>query len=458
MVIGDRQQGAIEDPSHPVERAALAQENKRLKSQLALLSRLSYRITSSLELSLVLQEVVDSACELTGARYGALALLDHAGRYEQLLTHGLSEAERGQLTAFPAGRGVIGLLHETSGPLRVNDLPAHERFFGFPPGHPLMSTFLGATIEDGGHVLGSIYLADKLGGEPFSDDDESLLVLFCQQAVAPIRNARRFADAQKARADAEAARLVIEQSETRLREETAELEGIRTNLLASVAHEFRTPLTAIRTSVGLLQDPEVPVDDSQEQRLLGAIAESAARMQRLVTDLVDLAKFRSGNARLQVRRFDAMALASEAVRTLAGLLQSKRQTVTIEGPSRTWVYGDRARLGQALLNLLSNAVKFAPEGSEITMTIALNDAEVSWAVTDHGPGIPLRSQPYLFERFFTVSRRDSARESGAGLGLPIAMAIANAHGGTVDVRSRPGEGSTFTLRVKADSSSEIGDA
>jgi len=103
-------------------------------------------------------------------------------------------------------------------------------------------------------------------------------------------------------------------------------------------------------------------------------------------------------------------------------------------------------------------VKFAPADSKITITTSLNDGEVSWAVTDHGPGIPVRSQPYLFERFFTVARRDSARESGTGLGLPIAMAIANAHGGTVDVRSRPGGGSTFTLRVKADSSSAIGDA
>jgi len=448
----------MEDASHPVERAALAQENKRLKSQLALLSRLSYRITSSLELNRVLQEVVDSACELTGARYGALALLNDSGRYEQLLTHGLSDSEKKQLSELPNGRGVIGFLHETSGPVRVTDLPAHERFFGFPPGHPLMSTFLGATIQDGDEILGSIYLADKLQGEPFSDDDESLLVLFCRQAVAPIRNARRFADEQKARSDAEAARLAIQESELRLREETAELEGLRTNLLALIAHEFRTPLTAIRTSVGLLQDPGVPVDHTQEERLLGAISESAIRMQRLVTDLVDLAKFRSGNARLQVRRFDATALANEAVRALAGLLHSKNQTVTIDGPKRTWVYGDRVRLGQALLNLLSNAVKFAPADSEITITTSLNDGEVSWAVTDHGPGIPVRSQPYLFERFFTVARRDSARESGTGLGLPIAMAIANAHGGTVDVRSRPGGGSTFTLRVKADSSSAIGDA
>lgn len=458
MVTGDRGQGRTGERTNPVVLAELARENAHLKSQLALLSRFSYQITSSLELNLVLQEVVEAACELTGASYGALAVLDGDRKFKQLLTHGLTEPQQRQLGEMPHGRGIIGMLQATNKPLRIADISSHKRFSGFPPGHPPMTTFLGANIQDGESILGSLYLTDKLQGEQFSDDDEKLLMLFCHQAVAPIRNARQFADERKARADAEAAKLAFQLSEIRLREETAELEGLRTNLLASIAHEFRTPLTAIRTSVGLLQDPGTPIDDSQEKRLLQAISESAIRMQRLVTDLVDLAKFRSGNARLQIRRFDAMALVKEATRTMTGLLHSKKLTVAMEGPGRVWVYGDRVRLGQALLNLLSNAVKHAPEGSTITIATAIRDGEATWAVTDHGPGIPLRAQRYLFERFFTVRQGDSARTGGIGLGLPIAMAIANAHGGSVDVRSSPGEGSTFTLRVKADSSSAIEDA
>ena len=433
----------------------LARENARLKSQLSLLSTLVHRVATSLDLDVVLQEVVDGACELAGARYGALALVDSAGGFQRLFSHGLSQQERDNLGELPQGKGMTGLLHDMRTPLRVSDISGHARFVGFPPGHPRMTTFLGANIEDEGGVQGILYLADKARDDQFSDADEELLMLFVQQAAAAIRNARRFEEAQQARAEAESAHLAIRESELRLREDAEELESVRTDLLAAIAHEFRTPLTAIRTAVGILQDPELAADDSQEQRLLQAIAESSVRMQGLVSDLVDLAKFQSGSAPIESVRLDGCAITREAVRAVSTLLESKRQTVTIEGPKRVWVYGDRARLERALINLLSNAVKFAPEGSLIAIRTGRRDGAVEWAVTDNGPGIPLPAQRYIFERFFTMARRNSPRASGTGLGLPIAMAIARAHGGTIDVESRPGEGSTFTLRVVANGSPAV---
>jgi signal transduction histidine kinase len=419
----------------------LREQNVHLRRQLSRLSRLTYRVASSLDLPLVLQEVVDAACELTGARYGALALLDEEGEFQRLFTRGLSEEQRANLGELPHGRGILGLLPQKSRPWRIADLSKHERFVGFPDGHPAMTTFLGANIQDQGAVEGTLYLADKAEGRQFSREDEELLAVFAQQAAAAIRNARRFEEEKRARAGAEAAHEAIRQSEDRL-------ERLRTDLLAGIAHEFRTPLTAIRTAVGILQDPALSATHAQEKRLLQTISQSATLMQRLVTDFVDLARFQSGTIRPEIERFDARVLAREAVRAMNALFASRQQTVIIDAPKYAlWVHGDRRRLEQALLNLLSNAQKYAPEGSAITVKTALRDHEALWTVIDEGPGIPVSAQPYLFERFFTLPEADSGKSSGTGLGLPIAMAIARAHGGTIDVDSVPGQGSAFTLRV-----------
>lgn len=234
------------------------------------------------------------------------------------------------------------------------------------------------------------------------------------------------------------------------------LERLRTDLLSTIAHELRTPLTAVRTSVGLLRDPGVRPDAADRERLLDAIARSAERMQRLVTDVLDLTRFRSGSLKLQARRFDAVALARDAGAAVASLLQTRQQRLDLRLPDGTiWVYGDRRRLEQVLVNLLSNAHKFSPGDAPIGLTVAADGDDVIWTVADRGPGIAPEDRARLFERFFTAASDSSG--PGAGLGLPIALAIAQAHGGTIDVESEPGRGSTFGLRVPAQGPAALGD-
>ena len=227
-----------------------------------------------------------------------------------------------------------------------------------------------------------------------------------------------------------------------------QLERLRTDLLSTIAHELRTPLTAVRTCVGLLRDPTVQPDSEARAQLLRTIEDSAERMQRLVADVLDLTRFRSGSIRLQLRRFDACALARHAAAAMTPLFRAKGQHLELALPSSpTRVYGDRRRLEQALLNLLSNAQKFSPDGAEVQLSVAAQGDEVAWSVVDHGPGITDADQARLFERFFTVATDASEDGAGTGLGLPIVRAIALAHGGAIDVQSTVGRGSTFTLRV-----------
>jgi signal transduction histidine kinase len=219
-------------------------------------------------------------------------------------------------------------------------------------------------------------------------------------------------------------------------------------LVADTSHELKTPLTAIRTSIGLLLDRSVEPEPEIREQLLQNISQSAERMQRLVADVLDLARARLDGMQLQLRRFDAGGLAREVAAPLQPLLDSRQQTLELELPAGpVWVYGDHRRLEQALTNLVSNAHKFSPNGSAIRLGLAKQRQDVAWTVADRGVGIGPEDRPRLFERFFSAPTDAAGHRAGTGLGLPLALAIAQAHGGTIDVQSALGEGSTFTLRV-----------
>jgi len=226
----------------------------------------------------------------------------------------------------------------------------------------------------------------------------------------------------------------------------ADVERLRSDLLATVGHELRTPLTAIRTSAGLLLDPALDPSDAQRQQLLATIGRSADRMQALLTELLDLARLRSGRAEMEKKTFDARDLARDVAGAVTPMAAARDQRVRLEVPdTATTVVGDRRRLEQALLNIAANAQRFSPGGAEIVLRVSTGDTAVRWTVVDHGPGITAEEQERLFERFFV----GLGGSGGSGIGLPTALAIAQAHGGSVEVESEVGKGSVFHLVVPA---------
>jgi signal transduction histidine kinase len=226
-----------------------------------------------------------------------------------------------------------------------------------------------------------------------------------------------------------------------------EIERLRSDLLATVGHELRTPLTAVRTSAGLLLDPGLDPTESQRRQLLGTIARSADRMQQLLTELLDLARLRAGAIEMAHDRFDARELARDVAIAVEPIAAARQQLVRLEMvPQSLPVVGDRRRLEQALLNLVANAQKFSPSGADVTIAVGEDAGRVCWTVIDQGPGIASGEQARLFERFF-VGSSDGSGRGGAGIGLPTALAIAQAHGGTIEVSSELGRGSSFRLLV-----------
>ncbi|NGO46377.1 PP2C family protein-serine/threonine phosphatase [Streptomyces ureilyticus] len=160
-------------------------------------------IGREVDLSVVLQLIVDTAMELVGARYGALGVLDEKGRYlDRFIPAGLSEQERADLAGveFPHGRGLLGHLITHPEPLRVDDISVHPDSAGFPPGHPPMRTLLGATISTRGKIYGDLYVAERRDGQPFDVHDEALIVALAGAAGLAIDDARLY---EQTRFDAE---------------------------------------------------------------------------------------------------------------------------------------------------------------------------------------------------------------------------------------------------------------
>ncbi len=226
--------------------------------------------------------------------------------------------------------------------------------------------------------------------------------------------------------------------------ERRRLEDVRRDFVANVSHELKTPMGAL----GLLAETLLSENEPQvAQRLAQRIHTEAFRISRVIDDLLDLSRIENEESppREPVLINLVMAEAAERVREAAN---QQQVDVMLEEPDpQVVVLGDRRQLTSAVYNLLENAVKFSPHNSNIRCIGRADDDDAVIVVEDHGIGIPSRDLERIFERFYRVDAGRSRSTGGTGLGLAIVRHVAANHRGSVQVESREGEGSTFTLRL-----------
>jgi two-component system, NtrC family, sensor histidine kinase KinB len=226
---------------------------------------------------------------------------------------------------------------------------------------------------------------------------------------------------------------------------------LKNNLVATVAHEFRTPLTSLRMAIHLCTEETVGPLTPKQADLLFAARDDCERLQGIVDDLLNLSRLESGRIDLHRRRMETEALVAMALDIHRTAAEQAQVTVRAEViPGCPEVFADPDRLQLVFTNLLSNALRFAPAGSEVVVRAAPADADarasVRFEVADQGPGIPREHQAGLFEKFYRVP---GSPEGGSGLGLFIARGIVQAHGGQIAVDSAPGQGTRFWFTVPA---------
>jgi two-component system phosphate regulon sensor histidine kinase PhoR len=224
---------------------------------------------------------------------------------------------------------------------------------------------------------------------------------------------------------------------------------MRRDFVANVSHELRTPLTAIQGYVEALQD-EVPPDPEEAARFLEIIARQANRMERLVRDLLRLARLEAGQEPVEPSLMDVDTLFADLVTELEGGLEAKRQRVVTEvGAGADTLVVDAAKLHDALRNLVENAIAYAPSDTTITLSSSRGDREIVIAVADEGPGIPEADLSRVFERFYRVDKARSRESGGTGRGLSIVKHLVGILGGEVRAQNRPSGGAIFTVKLPA---------
>lgn len=225
-----------------------------------------------------------------------------------------------------------------------------------------------------------------------------------------------------------------------------ELDKAQREFVANVSHELRTPLTGIKgASETILLNPDMP-REFRENFLNITITESD-RMLHIINDLLTLSRFDNNRIRWSVTTFDL----AQSMRRVCEILQTEAiahgHSLTYECDSNLpLITGDRERLEQVIINIASNAVKYTPENGRIEMRAACyGDDRVRITVRDNGIGIPSEDIPHLFERFYRVEKSRTSETGGTGLGLSIAKEIIDAHGGRINVQSKVGRGTLFTI-------------
>jgi two-component system phosphate regulon sensor histidine kinase PhoR len=228
--------------------------------------------------------------------------------------------------------------------------------------------------------------------------------------------------------------------------EMRKLESMRRDFVANVSHELRTPVTAIRSAAETLQTGR-PEDPAMLDMFLAIIERNAARLQDLVEDVLDLSRIESRELNLHFESLELGTLYGQVLSLFRERADRKGIELVNEGAG-TRVRGDRRALEHVLTNLVDNAVKYCGKGAHVRLIAAELGEQVMVSVADDGPGIESRHLPRIFERFYRVDAGRSRELGGTGLGLSIVKHLVEAQGGSVQVDSRPGQGTTFSFTLK----------
>ncbi|WAA10524.1 ATP-binding protein [Fervidibacillus albus] len=228
--------------------------------------------------------------------------------------------------------------------------------------------------------------------------------------------------------------------------EERKLEKLRTDFVANVSHELRTPVAMLQGySEALLDD--VAASEAERKELAMIIHEESMRMGRLVNELLDLAKMESGRFSLNKEDIQIEPFLNRIVKKFTGMAKDKRLTLTLDVQNDGTVSIDGDRIEQVLTNLIDNAIRHTSEEGKVAVKANVDRTGLTFEVADDGTGIAEADLPFVFERFYKADKARTRGKSGTGLGLAIAKNIVEAHGGNIEVKSKLGQGTTFTVVI-----------
>lgn len=407
-------------------------EVSRIRDRFERLLAAGVAIHARHEVDHVLQEVVDAAREVVGARYAALGVLSEDRQtLVQFVTSGLDDAARQRIGALPTGRGLLGHVIHEGKPIRSGDITQHPQRSGFPPHHPAMKSFLGVPVRGRGGVFGNLYLTEKIGADEFDDEDEAIAVLLAAQAAVAVENARLSGESE------------------RLVAQVRGMQRQRDLFFAMMNHELRNALTGVYGWAERLvrkKSPDTTARAAQE------VYDGAERTITLLNNFLDLSRLDAGKVKPVWREIEVVPALQRAISGIEpeATAQRVRVEVVADGAPPTW-RTDPVRFNQIVVNLLGNAIRHGTKGKSVSIHVEHSAAGLRVRVVDRGPGVPVDLRDRIFEPF---ERFDPHSGSGTGLGLPVSRRLAEVLGGRLTVEDTPGGGATFVLALPMNVSSD----
>ncbi|HEY6572674.1 MAG TPA: ATP-binding protein, partial [Candidatus Eisenbacteria bacterium] len=377
-------------------------------------------ISQSLSLQSTCSVVVAQATRLVGAKSCVVFLLDSASdEFVAEAMLGVDPELKDQLR-FQMGIGYHGQavhscepkmtenLSEQVGTEPVLDLLRAENALIVP----LMST-------EG--AIGAITVLDHDGG--FTSEEQDVLAMLASQAAIAIANAKLY-------------------------EQTKELDRLKSEFVAVVSHEVRTPLTSIKGSLELLSDDRFHQLPDPQKELLGICQANTERLIALINDILDFSKLEASKLPMTMEVVELRHVLTEAVENIRSLAGMRRVEIDLRVDDTTGaVEADAMRIGQVITNLVGNAIKFSPEGGHVEIFASGDESLVTVSIKDYGRGIAPRDLNRLFQRFAQLDSSTTRKAGGTGLGLVISKGIVEQHGGKIWVESAMDQGSTFSFSL-----------
>src|SRR6266511_2442232 len=318
-------------------------EGSRIRERFERLLQAGVAIFSRHDLDHVLQEVVDAARDVVGAKYSALGVLSEDGAsLVQFVTSGLTEEARQRIGDLPRGRGLLGQVIREPKPIRTADISRHPLRYGFPPNHPPMKSFLGVPVKGRTRVFGNLYLTEKIGADEFDAEDEAIAVLLAAQAAVAVENAQLLGQVRA-------------------------MQRQRDLFFAMMNHELRNALTGVYGWAERLvrrKSPEVSEQAARE------VYEAADHTIVLLNNFLDLMRLDAGKVRPVWRDVDIGGALQRAVTTSEPAAATKRLRLVLRADGKpATIRTDPMRLEQILLNLLSISLRHSPDEATVDVTV-----------------------------------------------------------------------------------------
>lgn len=385
----------------------------------------------SADLDVLLQTIVDAVCSLLKTEFCAVLMYEEETDLLKFVAGPPTRKETSIRLRVPLERSVAGWVYRHSQPVIVKNADADSRIkqaIESPLGIEIHS-LLAAPLIFRGETIGVLETFNKKDGDSFSNDDLLILeTLAAQAAVATLST------------------VLMEETE-RAYDEVKELEKMKSNFIAIASHELRTPLGLVLGHATFLNDV---IEDPEQRHQMDVILRSASRLKSIIEDLSNMETFQSGKGRIRQKAFAVDRVAAKVAESFQPMAKQKQITLSTHLPEISiMVNGDEEKISVALGNVIANALAFTNENGHVQVGVETLPGYVKLSVVDDGIGIPTEDLSRVFERFYQVHSHLTRRHQGMGLGLSVAKAMVELHGGQIWVESVEGQGSDFSILLPA---------